>query len=150
MRIIKLGIISLIFFGLFLTGLSLFFPSHVRISRATDIQAPKDSVIASLKDLRKWHSWYPGTDSSKGEVHFISGTDSTVIFETNIAGRKKATVGWNIYPGNTPNTFTVQWYMDFHLRWYPWEKFSGLLLEKRYGPMMEQGLTQLKSRLENK
>jgi hypothetical protein len=38
--------------------------------------------------------------------------------------------------------------MDFHLGWLPWNKFSGLLLEKRYGPRMEQGLTKLKSLLE--
>lgn len=150
MRIVKLGIISLVFFTVFFTLLSFFFPSHVRISRATDIQAPKDSVTAVLKDLKQWDKWYPGLDSSEGEAYFISDSDSTLIFETNIAGRRKAKEGWNIYSGSSPHTFTVQWYMDFHLRWYPWDKFSGLLLEKRYGPVMEKGLTRLKSLLENK
>jgi hypothetical protein len=39
--------------------------------------------------------------------------------------------------------------MDFHLRWYPWEKFASLLLEKSYGPRMEQGLATLKRLVEN-
>jgi hypothetical protein len=39
--------------------------------------------------------------------------------------------------------------MDFKLRWYPWEKFSSLLLEKRYGPVMEQGLAKLKKSINN-
>jgi hypothetical protein len=34
--------------------------------------------------------------------------------------------------------------MDFHLRWYPWEKFGSLLLEKSYGTKMEMGLMSLK------
>jgi hypothetical protein len=38
--------------------------------------------------------------------------------------------------------------MDFRLRWYPWEKFSSLLLEKRYGPMLENGLDNLKKLME--
>jgi len=38
--------------------------------------------------------------------------------------------------------------MDFHLKWYPWEKFSSMLLENRYGPMMEQGLAKLKKVVE--
>ena len=46
------------------------------------------------------------------------------------------------------DSLTLQWYMDFHLHWYPWEKFSSLMLEKQFGPDMESGLENLKSLLE--
>src|SRR5205085_529666 len=54
---------------------------------------------------------------------------------------------WKIIP--TSNPVVIQWSLYFHLRWYPWEKFSSLLFEKRYGPVMEQGLNNLKNYLEN-
>jgi len=61
--------------------------------------------------------------------------------------QKKVVTGWNILP-DRDSTVTVQWYMDFTLRWYPWEKFSSILFEKQYGPQMEQGLARLKNLLE--
>lgn len=35
--------------------------------------------------------------------------------------------------------------MDFHLSWYPWQKFGSLLYESTYGAMMEKGLTNIKT-----
>ena len=164
MRIIKLGIISIIVFSILITGISLFFPSHVRISKAIDITTGKDSLMRQIVDPTKWKNWYPGADTLpllfiggkvKGiEMDSLHGlvikeaNDSTVLTMNVGPNSKRGESGWNIFPGRLPNSFTVQWYMDFHLRWYPWEKFSSLLLEKRYGAMMEQGLTRLKALLE--
>ena len=165
MRVIKLGIISIIFFSLLITGISLFFPSHVRISKAIDINSNKDTVLAQIKDAANWKKWYPGADtmdlfmengtarglqldSLQGIIRITGSSDSSVTAATSGPGVRKADTGWNLYPSSSPNTVTVQWYMDFHLRWYPWEKFSSLLLEKRYGPVMEKGLSNLKTLLE--
>jgi len=120
MRVIKLGIISFVVFSFLITLISLFFPSHIRISRAIDINASKENVSHLINDSQARSTWYP-IDSAK-----------------NLAG------GFNIIETGIPNTITVQWYMDFHLGWLPWKKFSGLLLEKRYGPIMESGLERLK------
>ena len=165
MRVIKLGIISVIVFSLLLTGISLFFPSHVRISKAVDINANRDSMLTMVKDAANWKKWYPGADTlellmingradglilnrERGTMRISSCNDTAVIATTGGPGIKSATTGWNFYPSRTPATTTVQWYMDFHLRWYPWEKLSSLLLEKRYGPVMEKGLGNLKTLLE--
>ena len=163
MRVIKLGIISIIFFFLLITGFSLFIPSHIRISKAIDINASKDSVMKQISDAANWKKWYPGADSMevvlvegkvKGiETHNRKGlvitevNDSTVLAVTTGTNAKTGKSGWNFYPGNN-NGVTIQWYMDFHLKWYPWEKFSSLMLENRYGPVMEQGLGNLKILLE--
>ncbi len=165
MGIIKLGFISLIVFALLITGISLFIPSHIRISKATDISANKDSVMQQIADAANWRKWYPGADTSAfyREANKIKGIitgdkQALIIKETNDSAvltvnagpnSKRGESGWNIFSGSTPNIVTVQWFMDFHLRWYPWEKFSSLLLEKRYGPMMENGLQKLKGLLEN-
>jgi hypothetical protein len=160
MRIIKLGIISVIVFSLLITGISLFFPSRVRISKAIDITANKDSLMNQIGDAAKWKNWYPGADTSlfffvEGKIKGITTenkqalvNDSAVLTMNPGLRSKRGESGWNVFPGRIPGSFTVQWYMDFHLKWYPWEKFSSLLLEKRYGPMMEQGLDKLKKLLE--
>lgn len=165
MRIIKLAFISFIVFALLITGFSLFFPSNIRISKAIDINAGNDSVLNQLSDAANWKKWYPGADtmellitdgkangllldSLQGVIRISAITDSSVMAVTSGTGIRKATTGWNVYGSAVPNTVTVQWYMDFHLRWYPWEKFSSLLLEKRYGPVMEKGLSNLKAVME--
>ena len=145
MRIIKLGIISLIVFSILITLISLFFPSRVRISKAIDITGDKKRIILLLKDTGNWKSWYPGADSSVKLLPVTALTDSSVVAEGILQNGRKVTTGWNIYEAALPSTVTVQWYMDFRLQWYPWEKFSGLLLEKRFGPLMEKGLENLKS-----
>ena len=163
MGIIKLGIISVIVFALLITGFSLFIPSHVRISKAIDINAAKDSVMMQVSDAANWKKWYPGADSMnlllvegkiKGiEAHSGQGlmitsvNDSTVLAINTGSISRRGETGWNFYPANN-NAVTVQWYIDFHLKWYPWEKFSSLMLEKRYGPQMEQGLGNLKALFE--
>ena len=160
MRLIKLALISFIVFFLLITGISLFFPSHIRISKAVDINAPRDSVHTMISQPVNWKNWYPGADTLSlyeadgvirgirmpgNQVLMITGfNDSTVSVANSTSVNERAGMGWNLIQSN-PKTVTVQWYMDFKLRWYPWEKFSSLLLEKRYGPVMEQGLAKLKS-----
>ncbi|HJU46008.1 MAG TPA: hypothetical protein VJ647_04445 [Chitinophagaceae bacterium] len=57
MKIIKLGIISLIVFGGMFFVFTLIMPSHIRVSRAIDIQASPVRVEEVLKDMK-------ATDSS--------------------------------------------------------------------------------------
>ena len=146
MKYIKLALISFIFFALLLTGISLLFPSHVRISKAIDINASKEQVLMQLKDTTNWKNWYPGADSLLPSVD-LTFNDSLVKFQ-QIREGKKAEEGWNIIQTERPNITTVQWYMDIRLNWYPWEKFSSIMLENRYGPFMEKGLAGLKVYLE--
>ena len=143
MRFIKLGLISVVVFSLLITAFSLMIPSHVRISKAIDISVDRDSLLNQLSNTNNWKNWYPGADSIQQLSEITTITDSTII-----AKQSRAESGWNLYDAGIPGTLTVQWYMDFHLRWYPWEKFSSLLLEKRYGPIMEKGLDNLEKLLE--
>ena len=144
MRFIKLGIISIIVFSLLITFISLFFPSRVRISRAIDINNDRNTVMLQLRDTAKWRDWYPGADSALVLPVVTAVTDSSVSAETFRENGRKGMTGWIVYEASLPHSVTVQWFMDFRLRWYPWEKFSGLLLEKRYGPVMESGLERMK------
>ena len=170
MRVIKLALISIIFFSLLLTVISLFIPSHIRILKAINIVANRDSVMNPIKDAAKWKSWYPGLDSArlfydKGQLKGVvldnkDPEHPATIYITNeqddevtvqLTARKNSVEsGWKITNYSSGDSVLLQWYMDFHLRWYPWEKFSSLLLEKSFGSKMEQGLYNLKKLVQYK
>jgi len=165
LKLLKLAIISFLFFFLLITGISLFIPSSVRISRAVEITALKEKVMEQIARAENWKNWYPGADSLRllmiaGEpkgvisandsmqgLQIMEVNDSTVIAVNVGKGSKENKTGWKIMSGGS--TISVQWYMDFKLRWYPWEKFASLLFDKQYGTPMEMGLAKLKKMLEN-
>ena len=158
MRVIKLAAISIVVLFAVITVISFFIPPHIRISRAIDINAPAESLMQQIGEPVHWKDWYPVEGSSQpfyagSEIKgirldsvnavVISGkTDSTITAEFTPAKKKIKTV-W-VVMGNG-NSSVVQWYMDFHLGWYPWEKFKSLLFDKIYGSQMEKGLANLKT-----
>ncbi|TMI89684.1 MAG: hypothetical protein E6H06_17930, partial [Bacteroidetes bacterium] len=75
MRFLKLVIISIIFFLLLVTIISLFIPSHVRISRAVQINTSQQSVMRQISDPVNWKNWYPSADSANFfyENGFVKG-----------------------------------------------------------------------------
>jgi len=165
MRFLKLVIISIIFFLLLVTIISLFIPSHVRISRAVQINTSQQSVMRQISDPVNWKNWYPSADSANFfyENGFVKGlildqvrhqyVVITDIKENEVTGayvlpRRRVKTGWQITPAIGAASVTVQWYMDFHLHWYPWEKFSSFMFERIYGPQIQQGLDNLKTLLE--
>jgi hypothetical protein len=160
-----LAILSFVFLFLLVTGISLFIPSHIKISRAVNVKGDQDSVIAQIRDVSKWKNWYPGLEATKllnegGEAKGIVldtlDTDNPVTIvitkvdsnevEAEFRPKKLRPVknSWRTLSYPNGDSITVQWQMDFHLRWYPWEKFSSLLLDKSQGVKMEQGLSNLK------
>ena len=151
MRIIKLGLISFIVIFIIITLISLMFPSQIRISRATNLPNKRDAIFVLLNDEKAWHPAYLDSHSSAQmnlmKKTTIEQTDSTLVYILQQSERKKVTNGWKIYGTPASDSLTLQWYLDFRLSWYPWEKFSSLFYERTYGTMMEQGLNNLKKRL---
>ena len=171
MRFIKLALLSFIILFLLITGISLFIPSHIRISKAINIKAEQDSIMAQIKDATKWKNWYPGLDTAKlfyeaGEVKgvildnkdplhpvyiIINKAEPGEITAQFITKKMLPVVnGWKTISYSTNDSVTLQWYMDFHLRWYPWEKFGSLFLESSYGAKMEKGLTNLRTLVQSR
>lgn len=164
MRYIKLLLISVIVLFGMLTALSWFFPSHVRISRAVNVAAPREKVFAAVSDLRSWDSWnefiratpltgrsLSAPSSGKGAVLqsdqlrvtiLESGPDSITMDWQQTRG-KRFEGGFNLLQ-LSPDSLTVQWWFDFHFRWYPWEKLGSLVYDQQLGPVMEQSLAGLK------
>ena len=165
MRIFRFIIISIVVVFIIITIISLFIPSHVRISRSIQINSSKDSVMTQVGEVRNWKNWYPGADSLKfyqeGKMIkglvldeprkrylIITGEKPDEVAAEYRLSNKKILTGWIVAANAKSNSLTVQWYMDFHLRWYPWEKFSSFMFERIYHPQLQQGLDNLKRFLE--
>ena len=148
--IIKLGLISIFFLFLATLGISLLIPSHVRISKAINIHAEKDSIFALIANRNNWTQWHPAFMPATGKMNFqeiVTTTqvqnDSAIIMQLTQGNKRAVVNGWQIYHASE-DSLTLQWYMDFHQGWLPWQKFGSLFYENTYGVLMEQGLTNIK------
>lgn len=156
MRLIKLALISFVFLFLVVTAISLMIPSRVRISRAIDLRQSREAIVSYVGNQQRWPEWNPlaAPDTSGRvalpQVQTQSASDSELVYRLQQPGKKDIVTGWKLHGYSTTDTLTLQWYMDFRMSWYPWQKFGSLFYEGTYGKMMEKGLNQLKARLEEK
>ena len=169
MRFIKLGLITMTAFFLLVTGISLLLPSYQRVSRAINIGAPAKKLAQTLGDLHTWAQWNritghsglthvqissPSTDSGaflssdQLELSILHSDPDSITMHWDQTKGKSFDGGFNILQLR-PDSVTVQWWLDFRLRWYPWEKLSSLFYDQQLGPVMEESLSDLKRYVEN-
>ena len=142
MRLLKLAILSFIFLFLLITLISLFIPGSIRISKATNIAADDKVVYTYIDDLPDWRQWHPALKTVP-ENEFVVLKDSSVKVQgttIRVVERKNEELITEMLTDNgrpiisalkvirhqQGDSSTLQWYMDFRLRWYPWEKFKSL------------------------
>lgn len=168
MRFVKLALISLVFFFLLLTGISLLLPSVTHISRAIDINAPADTVYNYIHNMAKWKYWYADYDSSTSYVSTLNNGKSAVLIinKTTVTikeslptqikavwqtGKSEPLPGeFNFITQNPASQVTVQWHFTQKVKWYPWQKFASVASNKIIGPFMEKSLENLKREAEKK
>lgn len=169
MRAIRLLVLSIVALFLLVTAISLFIPSRVRISKAINVKASQQTVWRHIDNMGEWKNWNPffqqvqqsmitDIDSSQGMLTAMTVNGTRISWQTMVdtehvaamerPGRLSVLNGWKNMKIAGSDSTTIQWYMDFHLHWYPWEKFGSLLFEKSYSPKMEQGLSNLKKMVE--
>ena len=150
MRVIKLFLISVVFLFIAVTAVSLLIPSHITISKAINIHGEKESIFSLIRDRNQWNKWHPAFKSNSpvqafDSIHIVSQTenDSEIVMSLQQADKDAVINGWKIY--NSPDSLTLQWYMKFDLKWYPWKKLGSLFYENTYGVMMQEGLENIKT-----
>ncbi|MGC4038762.1 MAG: hypothetical protein QM764_22560 [Chitinophagaceae bacterium] len=167
MKLLRFAILSFIILFLVVYSISLFIPSHVTISRAINMKASSaEAILNKLEDINKWKEWYPGFDTMHIEpivvangrllkAKFLTTTVSVIGTKSGetraefTSGNKNPIVsGWKMNFYNNSDSLTLQWHLDFKLKWYPWEKFFSLAYDKMYGSQMELGLQNLKKNVE--
>jgi hypothetical protein len=146
MRVIKLGIISVVvFFVLFTLG-GLLLPSHNIVSRAVNIKAKPTSILPLVQDKAQWHLWIEGMDSAtlnkRQQIQITSVSDSLIVAKWKTAEANYDIKFRLIYnPGQ--GVTIVQWQFEQDIAWYPWERISSLMNDKILGTLMEKNLARL-------
>lgn len=161
MRVVKLAIISVFFLSLIVLLFSFLLPSEVRVSRSITIHESVTRITTQLTDLENWERWNvmlknPDNRNIRvSEKSFLSD-ELTVKLDDNDPIRttwtrsngRRINSGFNIVYASSDSTL-LQWYFDFQLKWYPWEKFGSIVFDKQLGPVMEKSLDNLKSIVED-
>ncbi len=159
MKFVKLFIISTVVLALLLTAFSSLLPSKVRISRAVDIMDSPANILKKISNMKEWEQWNEYVKAIKiksvAEDSIYSDVLSISIVSSDNASVK---TNWrqenrNSFPGifnlvSSQSQTTVQWYFEFSIKWYPWEKFGSIIYDKQLGPQMEKSLQNLKQMLE--
>jgi hypothetical protein len=178
MRIIKMFLFVLV--GLFavVTIIGLFIPSSVKISRGIIIHADSAHLQRELGDVKNWNQWFPWITADKGAIVQLSpvtnepgsffrwqgvkfksaGTitlqeinQGEILLLLELKDMNASAGGFRIRTTGTRNEVTeVLWYMEYKLKWYPWERFYGIFADRMIGPAFEMGLEQLKNYAEQK
>jgi hypothetical protein len=176
MRFIKLFFISIIVLFLVVTFIFALFPSHIRLARVIAVNAPEAKTAAVINDLKTWDSWnrligkYGSINSSVSspssgrgaflktgslQVTITGSSADSIITHWQQGGRKSFTGSFHITRLPVDSTqsdersqIIVEWSLDFHFRWYPWEKLGSMFYDKLLGPEMEKSLLDLKNYIE--
>ena len=171
MRLLKGVLIAITGLFIVVTIMSLLMPSKVMTSRTVAIHGTNEEIMAQLSDLKNWRNWHPVfkneqdivfSEPSAGKGAFaewrtgnkenrLKLDDTTATMIRIILQRK----GENELPGKIelfeskdPGTMQVEWSSVTYLKWYPWEKFAGIFIEKMTGPAYEEALNELRSFIE--
>ena len=173
MRLFKGFIIALTGLFIFVTILSLFIPSKVVVVKGVVINARAEKIFTEIRNLQNWKHWQPVFKKDSANIKFY--TDSSGVSnscEWGSAGKKNNfiiksqqdnvvtasllregeneifnTIRVLQLPDN--NQVQVDWNVMIKLKWYPWEKFYGIFIEKISGQGYEDALNSLKDYIEN-
>ncbi|HYE56163.1 MAG TPA: hypothetical protein VD996_15045, partial [Chitinophagaceae bacterium] len=124
-------------------------PSHVRISRAINIEAGPEKIQPYIASLDQWKRWnaFLADSSMKLDIRLRSTKPDSVTTVWTQADGRSFHCSYSLMPSG--DLTIVQCYFDFYLRWYPWEKFGSIIYDQQMGPGMEKSLTRLKSLVES-
>jgi hypothetical protein len=167
-RLLKPVLIGIAGLLIVVLAISALLPNNVMTSKWVRIHAPKDSILKEVGDLRGWQEWngllkdatdiqvndsvLNWTSPSRGTRNSITvkgNTDLGLSTEISLNNGSPFTSGLSIeIRDSTMDSVQVVWYIVEELRWYPWEKFYGMMAADVKGPLMQESLDRLKMKLE--
>jgi ribosome-associated toxin RatA of RatAB toxin-antitoxin module len=176
MRLVKMFLFVITGLAIMLTMIGLVIPSSVKISRGIIVDADSVKVYQQLSDVKEWGQWMPWVTADEGALVQTSpvtnapgaffkwkglnknnsGTITLLSLSPNLVTAKYELKEMNDSEGGfrirtLPNNLSqceVQWFMEYKLKWYPWERFYGIFLDHIIGPAFDKGLQELKNYLE--
>jgi hypothetical protein len=166
-RFYKPVIIGLSGLIIVMLGFSLILPGRVMTSKWVQVAQDKDSVIRVISDLNTWKDWnglLSGAEHAEVMDSLLiwrspNGNENTVKLESVQSNGVSTPISLNrgsyIKSGfsvekRTADSVQVVWFIIEDLKWYPWEKFYGMMAADMKGPLMQQSLDDLKEYLSHR
>jgi hypothetical protein len=154
-------------------AISSLLPGEVMTSKWVMVHGETAPVLAEIRDLHKWPEWNglltgvndltvnikPGptdTGSTVGWTDQRGGKNTLIVTENNekgivttmtMNGGKPIESGFSVEKRQA-DSVQVVWFIIEKLKWYPWEKFYGMMAGDMKGPLMQESLDKLKAKLE--
>jgi hypothetical protein len=137
------------------------------------INVKADKVFKEISNLKNWKHWQPVFINDSANIKFEKDTNgfsnscqwnskgkkNTIIItdqKDNIVAATLKRDGENdvlnsikVLPLADSNQVQTEWNVLIRLKWYPWEKFYGIFIEKITGQGYEDALNSLKKYVEN-
>ena len=170
MKKIKSFLIVIFSFMVLVTLVSLLMPSRVITTHTVMVNSSYENVGHFLLDLSTWKEWHPLVQNqelsisvpSTGPYAYIEWVDGNkkngirvlrsapdnIMFNNTRDGERAVINDIHINRFKGRNDLEVEWVAIHELKWYPWEKFSGMFLDKMTAPGYTLALEQLKSAAE--
>ena len=158
--------------ALVILAISLLLPSQVMTSKWVMVEGEKDKVMNEIRDIRSWPQWngllqqvsdleiktkpslsdtgsrisWKDVRGRKNQIVITGINEKGLASEMMIEGQRPLLSGFSVEKRQA-DSVQVVWYIVEDLRWYPWEKFYGMMAADMKGPQMQESLNQLKMRL---
>ncbi len=160
---------GLVGLALLATVMGLLMPSTVKITRGIIVDADSAKVDLVLRQMDGWSKWMPWIDTTSGvliQQQGRSGIAGSVLKWKSLDGKRVGSITYKSrQPGNlllgyeftgmnkaeggfrirkiSEGRTEVQWFMEYPLKWYPWERFYGIFIDSMIGSVFENGLQNL-------
>ncbi len=169
MKYLKMAIISFVVFFSMFTIIGLLFPSSIKSANAVVINKKKQIVLKELQISSAWINWYPFFQTNVG-AHIDNAEKDTIIFFNDkkvilVYNKKTDSNSVSFFTKYTngrvvehrilaldisrdSNQVQVVWNETEKLKWYPWDRFKGLVLEKAKVEYLDTVLSRFKQYIE--
>jgi hypothetical protein len=170
LRIIKPLIIGLTGLGLVILGISSLLPSQVMTSKWVMIYGEKDVYLNRIRDVNSWPKWngllqqvseleirqkpsltdtgsriyWKDARGRRNEIVVTGNNEKGIATEMLVEGQRPLLSGFSIEKRQA-DSVQVVWYIVEDLKWYPWEKFYGMMAADMKGPQMQESLNRFKA-----
>ena len=156
--------------ALVLIAISSLLPDTVMNSRWVKVGVSKERVSSTLRDLNGWASWNllltdasnikvsPAAASAgpslswkdpRGRSHgmeIMADNEGGLVTRLIMGSGRPMESGFAVQQ-NGADSVQVVWFVIEDLKWYPWEKFYGIMAGDMKGPLLQGSLDKLKEQL---
>ena len=175
MKALKKVVVVVLLIPILLVIVSLFLPSKYRVERNVTMQAKPDAIFPHINTLKQWPEWtawtvakYPdmkisfagpeagpgatysweGKSSGQGTLRITRSEPNKIVgFDLDFEhGKYLSTGAITIEPAG--DSVKVIWSNEGNLGWNPISRFFGLFMDKVMGPDFEEGLRNLRQKVE--